>query len=468
MTFVEAAADILDREGRPLHAKEIAEKAVAFGLLSHVGKTPVQTMSAQLSAAVLKGNGPFARVRPGVFTLTKWEGKPPGPRKTPTPVAAPPALLSSASTGGVEGAGSERKAAPTAMVPKLQKVPAAAETSGEEIAAEESASQKRRKRRRKKVSKMTGSSVETISNVPTSPFGEEKASVPKSAAPAPSASVSPPAAPAVPAPSVVSGSGATEKRSPSGGEHPAEELADQVERLLRRASHPLSTDKLAEELGIGRSGHVLLEALLASDAFERERAGQRPRFVKHKSGWGLSSREVSGEILSLENQAAEIRRRLAQLAERQLLKKLRVLPTQAFIRTMIFYLECSGLGAVKPSGHKSLEGVHLSVQDRRSNGKFRTAVILRRDAPDHVLGERAVMDLRGAMHHFDAMGGIIFTTGQVSDRAIAEGRVANLPPVTVVDGETLAREMVRLGIGVKERPVSLPSFDDGFFSRMEA
>ena len=83
MTFIEAAAYVLEQEGRPLHSREIAEKAVDLGLLSHVGKTPVQTMSARLSAAVAKGRGkgPFVRIRRGVFGLSSWQGRPPGPAK---------------------------------------------------------------------------------------------------------------------------------------------------------------------------------------------------------------------------------------------------------------------------------------------------------------------------------------------------------------------------------------------------
>ncbi|HUT79173.1 MAG TPA: winged helix-turn-helix domain-containing protein, partial [Polyangia bacterium] len=82
MTFIEAALKVLEHEGRPLHSREIAERAVEWGLLSHVGKTPVQTMSGCLSAAVAKGEGktPFARVTPGVFGLAAWDGHPPGRR----------------------------------------------------------------------------------------------------------------------------------------------------------------------------------------------------------------------------------------------------------------------------------------------------------------------------------------------------------------------------------------------------
>ena len=48
MTFTEAALVVMEREGRPMHSREIAEKAVEQGILSHVGKTPVQTMSGRL------------------------------------------------------------------------------------------------------------------------------------------------------------------------------------------------------------------------------------------------------------------------------------------------------------------------------------------------------------------------------------------------------------------------------------
>src|SRR5215217_2675923 len=50
MTFYEAALRILESEGRPLHFLEITEKSIAQNLLSHVGKTPEQTMLSRLAA----------------------------------------------------------------------------------------------------------------------------------------------------------------------------------------------------------------------------------------------------------------------------------------------------------------------------------------------------------------------------------------------------------------------------------
>lgn len=484
MTFIEAAADILEQEGKPLHAKDIAEKAVARGILSHVGKTPVQTMSAQLSAAVLKGTGPFSRVRPGIFALAKWQGKPPGPAPGKPPVVkeaaavAPPKQEKAPPIAAEKSSREGDKKAPAVAPPKQEKAPVESPPPAEGVASE-SASQKRRKRRRKKASKSPLSpigpvgAVSVTASVPVvesnhkSGDEEEKEPAVSRLSQAPLEPQRRPEYREPPPRETPSPSAERPKTAEPLGA--SVEIADLVEKILRRSSRPLVPEVILDELGIPlQNGQMLLDALLTADAFEREYKGQRARFVKHKSGFGLLEREVSGEILTLENQAADIRRRLALLAERQVLKKLRALPIQSFVRTMIVFLERSGFGAVKPVSLKTLEGFHLSVQDRRRNGTFRTAVVLRRDPMDYVLSERAVMDLRGAMHHFDAMGGLIFTTGQTAEKATMEGRIANLPPVAVVDGETLAGEMVRLGIGVKERALSLPTFDDAFFSRIES
>src|SRR4051812_26082098 len=80
MTFLEAALDILKREGRPLHFKELTERAMTKKLLTFVGRTPEVTMQTQLTAAVKKAPGsPFVRVKPGVFGLLRYPELPPEP-----------------------------------------------------------------------------------------------------------------------------------------------------------------------------------------------------------------------------------------------------------------------------------------------------------------------------------------------------------------------------------------------------
>ena len=103
MTFLEAALDILKREGRPLHFKELTERAMTKKLLTFVGRTPEVTMQTQLTAAVKKAPGnPFVRVKPGVFGLLRYpeltaeelkerdDKKRPGPRQPPGSGRQPP------------------------------------------------------------------------------------------------------------------------------------------------------------------------------------------------------------------------------------------------------------------------------------------------------------------------------------------------------------------------------------------
>ena len=86
MTFLEAALEILRRERRPLHFKELTEKATERKLLTFVGRTPEVTMQTQLTAAVKKAPGsPFVRVKPGVFGLLRYPEAP----AEPEPEAAP-------------------------------------------------------------------------------------------------------------------------------------------------------------------------------------------------------------------------------------------------------------------------------------------------------------------------------------------------------------------------------------------
>src|SRR5579859_4676973 len=77
MTFIEAAAEVLRKAGKPLHYREITELAIAGNMLSHVGKTPEVTMSHRLTSAIKKDDKdvPIVKVKPGVFALREWEGK---------------------------------------------------------------------------------------------------------------------------------------------------------------------------------------------------------------------------------------------------------------------------------------------------------------------------------------------------------------------------------------------------------
>jgi restriction endonuclease Mrr len=244
---------------------------------------------------------------------------------------------------------------------------------------------------------------------------------------------------------------------------------EQFESILRSQTRPIPTEQLCDQAGIGfESGAMLAEALLLSDGLERESKGLRPKFIRHKGGFALAEREVSGEIISLEGQISDARDRLVRIVERQIQRKLRTLSMKAFVMTMVVYLQRTGFGAMKPVQRGGKGEFHMSVQDRRHDGRFRTAVVLRRDPAEAHLSDQTVIDLRGALHRYDSTSGIIATTGTVSDKAKVEAMVPNLAPVALLSGEMLARDMVQFGVGVRDRTVRFPSFDKGFFSLLES
>src|SRR5690242_15913360 len=83
MTFLEAALEILRKERRALHYKDITQRAMDRKLLTFVGRTPEVTMQTQLTAAVKKAPGnPFVRVKPGTFGLLRYPAAAPEPAPT--------------------------------------------------------------------------------------------------------------------------------------------------------------------------------------------------------------------------------------------------------------------------------------------------------------------------------------------------------------------------------------------------
>ena len=121
MTFYEAAVEVLREAGRPLHYKKITENAIRRSLLSHVGKTPEETMHARLQQEVKKPNGLalIEQARPGVFAL-KAGADPADAKETLSfrqPVAEPaPAPVAAQAAPAVAPAPVEEPAADAAEV----------------------------------------------------------------------------------------------------------------------------------------------------------------------------------------------------------------------------------------------------------------------------------------------------------------------------------------------------------------
>ncbi len=109
MTFLEAALEILKRERKPLHYKDLTERAMDRKLLTFVGRTPEVTMQTQLTNAVKKAPGsPFVRVKPGIFGLLRYPEGAPEPEPEPeAPRAASPEARPVAAAAGAEASDRE-------------------------------------------------------------------------------------------------------------------------------------------------------------------------------------------------------------------------------------------------------------------------------------------------------------------------------------------------------------------------
>ncbi len=73
-TVVEAAADVLRKSGRPMHAHEIAQTIISSGIASLTGATPWKTVTSRISTDIRSQQGAsvFQRVGHALFALREW------------------------------------------------------------------------------------------------------------------------------------------------------------------------------------------------------------------------------------------------------------------------------------------------------------------------------------------------------------------------------------------------------------
>ena len=92
MNVQDAAIQILKDAGKPLHAKEIAERIMEAGLWSSDGKTPEATVSARLYSDIKKhgDQSTFVKVAPQTFALRDSAEIPSSAVPVPAPVEEAP------------------------------------------------------------------------------------------------------------------------------------------------------------------------------------------------------------------------------------------------------------------------------------------------------------------------------------------------------------------------------------------
>lgn len=152
MTFLDAAIAILQREGRPLHYKQLTEIAVQENLLTVIGRTPEATMQQRLNDALKKADPASLLVRdkPGVYGLRYYPAK--------TGDAAKPETKAAEQTAAVQAPEQAAVQAPESVEPSA--APATDSAAHVEASADAGAERNEGRRRRGGRGRRKGGEVE--------------------------------------------------------------------------------------------------------------------------------------------------------------------------------------------------------------------------------------------------------------------------------------------------------------------
>ena len=492
MTFYEAAVEVLRRTGRPLHYKKITEIAVRENLLSHVGKTPGETMNDRLEKEVKKNDGSVIdQKRPGVFQLLDEEGAEELIERIKEKQKArkkrsrnddssddhndtrqrDESRQRSSNDGGGNDSSDDRKrrrsrGSKSANVKKKRKRDDGDSTKArkkkktktkkrtrsddrDESSGKSSDDSGHRRRRRRRSSDDDGAKNKQRSN---DDRGGAKRSAPS-------------------APSKVTVSDQTHfEEGPvrlegipraaynvhdenGGGEVPIDELADRIfeQKMVKFHTHdPVTTVKSA----------------LANDNQIRADRGHRPLFDHDDAGnWWLTKRNLSASIYEKEQAILSLTEEIRQESIDQLGDMLRDIRAEALEYLALTLLERLGYYNIKVSKRSSQGDVFFTADWRQGLADVRVCVRVVTDS-DRTLQSSAVEDLRETLDHYSASEGVAIHLGDVDDGAVDRARVAGEAPITLLDRQTFVELLIKHGIGVKTYQSPLVMVDAEFIDAL--
>jgi hypothetical protein len=523
MTFLEAALEILKRERRPLHFKELTEKATERKLLTFVGRTPEVTMQTQLTAAVKKAPGsPFVRVKPGVFGLLRYpeapaepepEAIPEKPQKSESrPAAGEPRTGRRRRRGGrgrgrgrgdapgesvaangasgettnegrspVEGV-EDREASESPEEPEIGSLSPEAraaalaesgvlEGNGDERDAEEPDEEGPTGDDRDAGASLKDERAESAG---AKPEGNGSFPVPgESAARAELSGASgPPSGPNEGAASATSPVGeGTPETPPQQGRKITSPIDAAIEILKGQApGRGLHVRQIADAAVRRRLIHGepneawrVMRAALAAEGKERLRAAQRPRVRPAGSGlYALARRPPDSDLERAEFVLGEARRALRERTLAALEQRMAELSPAAFEAVARVLLQREGFGPA--TFVKRVEGtIYLEALRGRGFRPSRCLVALRPGSA--AAGRRALGELRAGIRARNQDEGVLVLAGRLADDAVAEWKQSGAP-VEVVDGPAMAETCIRHGVGVIGAVVNVEFVDADFFAEI--
>lgn len=449
MTFTEAAIEVLRQAGKPLHYKKIAEIAIEKNLLSHVGKTPETTMSSRLATMVRKdrGDAPILKVKPGVFALRDFpeavieEATDDEESEQPKAKAEPPDVVEEA-----EESDDEAEPSRAAPLPGSELYPEE-EDDDELILAnldhKESGGKRsrgsRRRGGRRRGQESRGQESRNQESRGREPRGRNRA-----------------------AQSAVEGNW---NRKSEDNESAGADLADAIARTLegrpRRQQGYLGIAEALVRAGrLSGSAEGLAPTLAAAargDNARRTAQGERPRFRAVGDGLALTSWDLPPEAVQAEKDAIRAAQRQREAVRRAFVRRLRDLPDASLLELVASWLNALGVRSIRGVRPGS-DGFHLAGTLKQGPHETPLAIAIFRGRQP--LGREAVVDVRGALHHYGhAQNAWLITLGQIRPEAATEARAEATTPCALFDADRLAESMERAGIGITRVSVALASLD---------
>lgn len=465
MTFYEAAVEVLRRSGRPLHYKKITEIAVEEDLLSHVGKTPGETMSDRLEKEIHKNeSSPIDQKRPGVYQLDEEEAadlaeqvkekrkkekaskrkrrrKRDESQRKRRRDRSDDANDEGGGEDGGDGGDSHQKRRRTRSSKRGDDSRQESDGSSSDDdsghkrrrsgGSDESDEQNRRRRRSRSSDEESGDAVDVSADTSTH---LEEGPVQLKGIPRAAHKVL----------------DEKDERRPV----PIDELADEIfsRKLVKFHTH----DQVAT-----------VQSALASDNQVRREYGHRPLFERFGDDrWGLTEWDLDPSLHQKEQAALTLGEEIRQTTVEQLGQAIGNLKGESLEQLALTLLERLDYRNIKVSKRSSNGDVFFTADWRQGLDDVRVCVQVVTD-DNRKLQTDDVKELRETLDHYSASEGLVIHLGGVDDQAVEHGRRQGEASITLLDRETFVELLVEHGIGVETFHLPITTVDSDFLDAVE-
>lgn len=422
MTFYEAALRILESEGHPLHSSEITERSIQRSLLSHIGKTPEQTMLSRLAAmARRKTDRKVMVTAKDTFALVDWA------------LAEDPEAL--AQTGVVEEH-------PEESLPPLRPLERHPEARAENVRAVGRLERKRRhdeeqRGRKRKFPPLPEVVFELLSDADEPLTADELLEQARGRELA---------GDEITSERILTSLLEDNQRRIDAGRRPQFSFSRQTGKVaLERAGTPSEAPPLDLQAAFAEALGIPLE-------------GGRVRL----SGTAPLAEADAGLLEGAKEAVKDARHRMA----RRMRRHLSLLDVGTLEKSMVKLLHALSFRELKVA-KRSKEGPLLTARKREGSVELRYAIRILKGNPR--IDRRMVQELRKDLGHYAAQVGLLLSGGEVRGDARSEAQGSGAL-VMLWCGDALAEKLFEQRVGVHVAQVELFELDESFFeaARLDA